>query len=197
MLDIVFALLFLLVALPLAVADRACVAARDERPAGPLPRRARRPRRPHLHDIKFRTLSRDAEKRLGPYLGEELVERTRASTRASAAGYGDAARRAAAALERPARRHVVRRPAPDPAALLRAARGGAPGVLAAARRPPGPDRLRAGAPRLRDVDGGEARARPRVDRRPLGAPLPADALRDRLARAAASSRGRRRDGLHV
>ena len=32
---------------------------------------------------------------------------------------------------------------------------------------PGPDRLRAGATRLRDLDGREARARPRVDRRPL------------------------------
>ena len=60
----------------------------------------------------------------------------------------------------------------------------AAGVLAAARRASGADRLRAGAARLRDVDGGEARARPRVDRRPLGAPLPAHALADRLARAA-------------
>ena len=50
---------------------------------------------------------------------------------------------------------------------------------------PGPHRARAGAARLRDVDGGEARARSRVDRRPLRPPLPAHRLRDRLARAEA------------
>ena len=71
-------------------------------------------------------------------------------------------------------------PRPIRPALLRAARGRAAGVLAAARRPPGPDRLRPGAARLRDLDGREARARPRVDRRPLGAALPAHADRDRL-----------------
>ena len=30
--------------------------------------------------LKFRTLRRGAEERLGPYLGEELVERTREET---------------------------------------------------------------------------------------------------------------------
>src|SRR5581483_11066075 len=67
----------------------------------------------------------------------------------------------------------------------RGARARAARVLAAARRPPRPDRLRAGAARLRDVDGREARARPRVDRRPVGPALPADGRRDRLARAQA------------
>src|SRR5919206_5299363 len=68
------------------------------------------------------------------------------------------------------------------ATLLRGARRGAAGVLAAPRRAPGADRLRAGAPRLRDVDGGEARARPRVDRRPVRPALPAHARRNRSAR---------------
>ena len=53
---------------------------------------------------------------------------------------GVAARRDPAALERAARRHVVRRPAADPAALLRRARARPAGVLAAARRPARADR---------------------------------------------------------
>ena len=57
-----------------------------------------------------------------------------------------------------------------------------PGLLAAARRAARADRLRAGAARLRDLDGREARPRPRVDRRPVGAALPADALVDRHPR---------------
>src|SRR5581483_1580588 len=88
---------------------------------------------------------------------------------------GVAARRDPAALERPPRRHVVRRPAADPAALLRRARPRAAVVLAEARRAPRPHGLRAGAPRLRDVDGREARARSRMDRGPFGAAVPADA----------------------
>src|ERR1051325_8756397 len=158
--------------------------------------------------LKFRTLRRGAEERLGPYLGPALVERTRAGTnrlggrlrggasrpvprprarRANARGDAparwtparDAARRAAAALERPPRRHEPRGAAPDPAAFLRAAGRRAPRVLAAARRPAGPHRVRAGAPRLRDFDGREARPRPRVDRRPLRLALPANPRRDR------------------
>src|SRR6185312_15829978 len=82
----------------------------------------------------------------------------------------------------PARRHEPRRATADPAALLRRARNRAAGLLAAARGPPRPDRVRTGAARLRDLDGREARARPRVDRRPLGASLPAHARRDGLAR---------------
>ena len=119
-------------------ADRA----RDERPAGPLPRRARRPPRAASSTmLKFRTMKPGAEERIGQYLGEELVTRHR--RRADAArplAEGVAARRDPTALERAARRHVVRRPAADPAALLRRARAGPAGVLAAARRPPGPDR---------------------------------------------------------
>src|ERR687898_589515 len=83
-----------------------------------------------------------------------------------------------------ARRHEPRRAAADPADLLRAARVGAPGVLAAPGRAARPDRVRAGAARLRDVDGREACARHGVDRRPLRRPLPADARRHWLARVA-------------
>ena len=46
-----------------------------------------------------------------------------------------------------------------------------------------PDRLRAGTPWLRDLDGGKARPRHGVDRGPLGAALPPHARGDRLARA--------------
>ena len=53
---------------------------------------------------------------------------------------------------------------------------------------PGLTGLRAGAARLRDLDGREARARPRVDRRPLRPPLPAHARRDRAGASSASRR---------
>ena len=36
--------------------------------------------------LKFRTLTPDAEARLGPYLGDELTQRTRTRSRASAGG---------------------------------------------------------------------------------------------------------------
>ena len=82
--------------------------------------------------LKFRTLERDAETRLGPYLGEELVAADRGRVHAHRPlAEGVAARRDPAALERPSRRHVVRRAAPDPGALLRRARARAAGVLAA------------------------------------------------------------------
>src|SRR5439155_1251852 len=71
--------------------------------------------------------------------------------------------------------------AADPAALLRGAGRGAAGVLAKARDPPRAHGLRADSPRLRDLDGGEARSRFGVDRGSLGAALPAHARGDRLA----------------
>ena len=83
--------------------------------------------------LKFRTLTPDAEARLGPYLGDELTQRT--------AGRGHAPRpraalrpprRAAAAVERAARRHEHRRAASDPARVLRGALRADPAVLAAA-----------------------------------------------------------------
>src|SRR5581483_7290576 len=104
------------------------------------------------------------------------------------AAQGDAARRDPAVLERPQGRHEPRRPAADPPRLLRGARARASRVLAAARRAPRPHRARAGAPRLRDLDGGEARARSRMDRRPIRPSLSPHRLRHRLARAEAVPR---------
>src|SRR6059058_1372581 len=152
---------------------------RDERPADPLPRRARREGRPDLRDAQVPDAPRGRRGTARPVSRPRArradARRNHAARRATP---GDAARRAAPALERPPRRHEPRRPSPDPAALLRAAGKRAARVLAAPRRAPRPDRLRPGAPRLRDLDGREARPRPRVDRRSLGVALPADARRD-------------------
>src|SRR5437762_794861 len=104
---------------------------------------------------------------------------------------GAAARRRAARARHPAvgvlpARHAAAEPpdrGPDPrderpAPLLPRARRRAAGVLAAPRRPPRAHRLRADPSRLRDLDGGEARSRPRVDRRPLRPALPAHPVDD-------------------
>src|SRR5919198_4173277 len=74
-LDVVFAIVFGLLALPIALAIGAVVAATSGLPT--LYRAERVGRGGRLFTIvKFRTLKRDAETRLGPYLGEELVRRT-------------------------------------------------------------------------------------------------------------------------
>ena len=74
-LDVVFALLFGLIALPLALVISAIVAATSGLPV--LYRGERVGRGGRLFTIlKFRTLRRGAEERIGPYLGEELVRRT-------------------------------------------------------------------------------------------------------------------------
>jgi lipopolysaccharide/colanic/teichoic acid biosynthesis glycosyltransferase len=74
-LDVVFALLFGIVAVPLGVILGAVVAATCGLPV--LYRGERVGRGGRMFTInKFRTLKRDAETRLGPYLGEELVGRT-------------------------------------------------------------------------------------------------------------------------
>ena len=69
-----------------------------------------------------------------------------------------------------------------------------PAVLAAAGRAARADRVRAAADAPRHVVGREARPRPRVPRRPLRRPVPADAVRDgradRQARSCARSRRR-------
>jgi lipopolysaccharide/colanic/teichoic acid biosynthesis glycosyltransferase len=76
-LDLVFAVLFSLLLLPVAVAIAVLVLATDGAPV--LYRGERVGRHGHFFRIfKFRTLRRDAETRLGPYLGEELVRRTEA-----------------------------------------------------------------------------------------------------------------------
>jgi lipopolysaccharide/colanic/teichoic acid biosynthesis glycosyltransferase len=74
-LDVCFALLFGLLALPLVLLISALVAATGGFPV--LYRGERVGRGGRLFTIlKFRTLRPDAEGRLGPYLGEELVRRT-------------------------------------------------------------------------------------------------------------------------
>lgn len=77
-LDVVFAAFFLLVALPvLALISLALLTS-----GRPLFYRGQRVGRDGriFEMLKFRTLRRGAEDRLGPYLGLELVERTRAET---------------------------------------------------------------------------------------------------------------------
>jgi lipopolysaccharide/colanic/teichoic acid biosynthesis glycosyltransferase len=76
-LDVVFALVFGLLALPLVLLIAAASALTGGFPV--LYRGERVGRGGRIFTIiKFRTLKRDAEARLGPYLGEELVRRTRA-----------------------------------------------------------------------------------------------------------------------
>jgi lipopolysaccharide/colanic/teichoic acid biosynthesis glycosyltransferase len=74
-LDVFFALLFGLLVLPFALVIAAVVAGTSGLPV--LYRGERVGRGGRVFTIlKFRTLRRDAETRLGPYLGEELVRRT-------------------------------------------------------------------------------------------------------------------------
>ena len=74
-LDVVFALVFGLLALPLVLLIAAASALTSGLPV--LYRGERVGRGGRIFTIvKFRTLKRDAEARLGPYLGEELVRRT-------------------------------------------------------------------------------------------------------------------------
>ena len=77
LLDVVLSTLFLLCALPLAVPLTLVVLLTSGRPIfyhGPRVGRGGRV----FTMLKFRTLRADAEARLGPYLGEELVRRTQA-----------------------------------------------------------------------------------------------------------------------
>ncbi len=78
-LDLVLASLFTLIALPLFLLIGAALLLTSGFPL--LYRGERVGRDGHLFEmLKFRTLRRGAEERLGPYLGPELVERTRAET---------------------------------------------------------------------------------------------------------------------
>ena len=73
--DLVLSALFLLVTLPVALLLLIVLLATSGRPL--LYRGERVGRGGHIFTMyKFRTLKRDAEQRLGPYLGEELVRRT-------------------------------------------------------------------------------------------------------------------------
>jgi lipopolysaccharide/colanic/teichoic acid biosynthesis glycosyltransferase len=75
-LDVVLSALFLVVTLPLALAISALILVTSGRPVLYRGERVGRGGRVFTM-LKFRTLRSDAETRLGPYLGEELVRRTR------------------------------------------------------------------------------------------------------------------------
>jgi lipopolysaccharide/colanic/teichoic acid biosynthesis glycosyltransferase len=78
-LDIVLSAFFLLVTLPLTLPISIGLLISSGRPL--FYRGDRVGRGGHIFEmLKFRTLKRGAEERLGPYLGEELVRRTRAET---------------------------------------------------------------------------------------------------------------------
>jgi lipopolysaccharide/colanic/teichoic acid biosynthesis glycosyltransferase len=75
LLDIVLSSIFLVVALPLGLIIAISIVASSGRPV--FYRGERVGRGGHVFTmLKFRTLNADAETRLGPYLGEELVRRT-------------------------------------------------------------------------------------------------------------------------
>jgi len=75
LLDILLSVAFAVLLLPIAATIALAMVATDGRPV--LYRGRRVGRHGHFFTIlKFRTLRRDAEQRLGPYLGEELVRRT-------------------------------------------------------------------------------------------------------------------------
>jgi lipopolysaccharide/colanic/teichoic acid biosynthesis glycosyltransferase len=78
-LDLVFAGLFLLIALPLLALIGSGLLLTSGRPLFYRGQRVGRDGRVFAM-LKFRTLRRGAEERLGPYLGPELVDRTKAET---------------------------------------------------------------------------------------------------------------------
>src|ERR687886_1603442 len=78
-LDVVLSALFLLVSLPLTVPLSLALLATSGRPLFYRGERVGRGGR-IFEMLKFRTLKVGAEERLGPYLGEELVRRTREET---------------------------------------------------------------------------------------------------------------------
>ena len=78
-LDIVLSGFFLVVTLPITLLIACAVLATSGRPLFYRGKRVGRGGRV-FEMLKFRTLRRKAEERLGPFLGEELVRRTRAET---------------------------------------------------------------------------------------------------------------------
>ena len=80
-LDIMFSAFFLLLSLPLTIPIALMLLVTSGRPLFYRGERVGRGGRV-FEMLKFRTLRRGAEDRLGPYLGEELVHRTRAETTA-------------------------------------------------------------------------------------------------------------------
>jgi lipopolysaccharide/colanic/teichoic acid biosynthesis glycosyltransferase len=78
-LDVAFASFFVLIALPLLGLISSALMLTSRRPLFYRGQRVGRDGR-IFEMLKFRTLRRGAEERLGPYLGPELVERTQAET---------------------------------------------------------------------------------------------------------------------
>ena len=78
-LDVAFSAFFLLVTLPVSVPIALVLLATSGRPLFYRGERVGQGGR-IFQMLKFRTLRRGAEQRLGPYLGEELVRRTKAET---------------------------------------------------------------------------------------------------------------------
>jgi lipopolysaccharide/colanic/teichoic acid biosynthesis glycosyltransferase len=79
LLDIAFSAFFLMIAFPLLLLIGLVLFLTSGHPLLYRGRRVGKDGR-IFQMLKFRTLKRGAEERLGPYLGEELVERTRAET---------------------------------------------------------------------------------------------------------------------
>jgi len=158
-LDVLFSDLFLLLLLPVALVIAALVLATSGRPLFYRGERVGLGGRVFTMR-KFRTLRRGAEERLGPYLGPELVARTRAET-TRVGGW----LRAAQLDELPQLWNVLR--------------GDMSLVGPRPIRPRFFEELALDLPAYwqRLV----VRARPGMDRRPLGAPLPAHSHGHRLA----------------
>ena len=183
-LDIVLSAALAIVTLPIAAVLALIVLLTSGRPVlyrGPRVGRGGR----FFTMLKFRTLARGAEERIGQFLGEELVRRTEDE-------FTPVGRwlKASQLDEIPQLWNVLRGdmsfvgPRPIRPRFFAELTEDLPAYWQRLVVRPGLTGPRAGAPRLRDVDGREARARPRMDRRPLRAALPADDGRDRAPRAA-------------
>ena len=169
MLDITLATLFGLLALPFALLIAIAQLASSGRPI--LYRGERVGRRGRFFAmLKFRTMRPGAEERIGQYLGEELVHATEDELTPLGRWL-----KVSQLDEIPQLWNVLRGdmsfvgPRPIRPRFFAELAHDLPAYWQRLVVRPGSDRLRTGAARLRDVDGGEARARPRVDRRPLGA----------------------------
>ena len=182
-LDVLLSAFFLLVTAPVTIPIALVVLLTSGRPVFYRGERVGRGGRVFAM-LKFRTLSASAEDRLGPFLGEELVRRTGAETTAIGGWL-----RATQLDEIPQLWNVVRGdmslvgPRPIRPRFFASLVDELPAYWQRLVVRPGLTGLRPGATRLRDVDGREARARSRVDRRPLGPSVPAHAHDDGVARA--------------
>ena len=127
-----------------AAADRAAREV-DARPCD-LPADAARRRRPAFHDLQ---VPHDAHHGRAPWRADLRPDARPARDGCRAVPQAHAPRRAAAAVERPSRRHVDRRPAPRAPRVREHARGGHPVLEPATPDEAGRDGLGPGALRLR------------------------------------------------